>query len=139
MPPFKSEGLYSERRSFDSTCLGFFIDLPLTTCCLPSADDPNTVQTSCMRNNEQTSLIRIAEGQEPMLVNRMIWVRKSDCHRITKYRGRLFETYTMLFDVASSFFRIPLEVHPSKYSEYMSTPNARGEPRPIAGARYERC
>ena len=116
-PPFMDAKSYSARIWSRSGLLAFFIGLALTRGRWPRADDSDGVAPIRMRNNDDTTFGRLANGYEPMLPNRVIGIGIRRRERILQDRPRFMEIDTMLADVLRCLLWIPLEVHTGSIAE----------------------
>ncbi len=103
------EKSYSGRRS---SSLNFFLIVhPFFSGRLAGADQPHSVLSLSIRDDEQATLARFAQNDEPGFLDRMVGIGEDQIQRIAKDRRRLVEGNPMLLDIGARLVIVPFKCH----------------------------
>jgi len=100
--------------------LPVFIVLPLPPCCLPRAEDPNSLAPLDEADDEKPLSRGMSHDDLSSLRSGMVRVVEDARKTVAEDRQRLLERYAMLLAVGGSFPRIPLEAHVHRMAPNLS-------------------
>jgi len=104
----RSRRSYSARSSSPLSSLDFFfICLSLSTSELPCTEDTDSVPPVSMSHHQEPTGSRESEGDKPVLLFGMIWVKGSDTQWILENSSGIFESNSVLSQIHLRFSRIP--------------------------------
>jgi hypothetical protein len=78
---------------------------------LTGADDPDTIVSVGMGDDQNPTGARHSDGDKPLLRDGMVRIVKGYRQRIAKYGGGFLEWNPMLPEILSAFARIPFKIH----------------------------
>ena len=87
---------------------------PFSTCRLPRTDDPHTLVSVRVGDDNETPAFTDTGRQKSPFLTGMVWIINRDRQRITKHACRVIERDSMLGKVPARFLRVPFELHDSR-------------------------